>query len=127
MTITDQVRRLYRDNGRGGSFPDDLQEHIARGYVFSTPEALLMGFRCRSDDVMQAIHDRARFVPSQADDEGDTWFVWLAVGNLAGVLRYVPYPAKFVAFSRKNVVKLYRFKELTRLANAFTLSNLAVR
>lgn len=125
MKPIDRAKRLY--GAADESFERDLAMCMRFGYVFATPDAILMGFRCRSDVIRAFKVGGLTVSPHLASEDGDTWFVWLAVGNLTGVLRYVPRPAKFVAFSRRNVVKLYRFEELTRLTNALTLANLASR
>lgn len=115
MNILARIERIYTGSGRA-FLHGDLLSHLHAGYVFVTPQAALMGFRCRSSDVIAARDCGGNLQPWQAEEDGDCWFVWLAVGDIADLIRFIPRPAKFVAFSRRNVIKCYRFEEITRLA-----------
>ncbi len=115
MNILARIERLYTGSGRV-FLHGDLLSHLHGGYVFVTPETALMGFRCRSSDVIEARDSGGNVQPWQADEDGDCWFVWLAVGNIGDVIRFIPRPADFVAFARRDKVRIWEFKEITRLA-----------
>lgn len=116
MTILKHIRKLYRDNGRYGDFDADYRAHFAHGYVFHTPTFSMMGFRCRSEDISSALQWRESVAPrSHANESGDCWFIWLAVGNLSEVLRFIPRESEFVAFARRGRVRLWRFAEITKI------------
>lgn len=114
MNLVQRIRQLYHGSGRAAYLQHDLDAHLARGYIFKTPDAMLMGFRCRSDDIRQAIHDRGTINIEQADEAGCCWFVWLAVGDIVDLLRFVPRPAEYVAFSRRGQLRIWRMAELER-------------
>ena len=45
-------------------------------------------------------------------DQGDTWLVWLAVGDLRAIPALIPSPKKWVAFWRSGQPRRYEFNKL---------------
>ena len=118
MNILARIEKLYHGSGRT-FLHGDLIEHLHSGYVFITPQAALMGFRCKASDVRDAIKGGWGVKPHQADEDGDCWMVWLAVGTVRDVLTMTPFPLPFVAFARRDRLRLWRFAEITkRIAGA---------
>ena len=112
MTPIERARELYPDPSR---FAHDVLTHIMHGgHVLATRDALVMGFRCHAADVERgepmSIHD--------AREDGDCWFVWLAAGKLAEVLKLIPFPLPHVAFARMGRLRIWSLAELTRHGRA---------
>lgn len=94
MTPAEQAAALCRE--RGASFREELEAHLLRGWVFSTPEAFLMGRAvARSADVT----DLATIYPAA---ECNAWFVWLAVGRWPRLLSFMPYALPWIGWHRQG-------------------------
>jgi hypothetical protein len=81
---------------RGGNFRVELEAHLLRGWVFSTPEAFLMGRAVprsvNADDL------EAEFAP----EECDAWYVWLGVGPASRLLSWMPYELPWIGWYRQG-------------------------
>lgn len=92
MTAIAQAAKLYADHGL--VLADDLTNYIKHGYVFITPDRVLLGRpisrECGPDHWLRDT------------DPADAWYVKLAVGKNS--LRYfvaqIPYHLPFLAWRR---------------------------
>ena len=81
---------------RGGDFREEVEAHLAHGYVLATPAAFLMGRACpKGADVS----DLTRTWPAE---ECNAWFVWLGVGRWQGLLRMMPYRLPWLGWYRQG-------------------------
>ena len=116
MNILARIERLYEHSGRV-FMPDDVLAHLATGYTFVTPRSALMGFLTKADSVRYSLARGDAITPARhAEPYGDCWFVWLAVGRLTDFLPMIPFDVPYVAFARRDKVRIWKFKEITRLA-----------
>lgn len=94
-TAIQQAAELYQKNGMNLSA--ELERYIKFGYVFVTPDRLLLA---RSLDSNRGVD----FWPDNATD-GDTWFVKLAIGRgcIAWFLQQIPFYKPYVAWGRDLV------------------------
>ena len=95
----EQLRAIYRENGREKTFDQDLVEHLRDGLVIATPQNLVMG----------------RLV--QLDDGRHAWSVAAAAGDLRelvlAALRLYPVHPPFVLFCRHGQSKGRLYPTLT--------------
>lgn len=75
--------------------------HLIGGYVISTPEVFLL-FRPVDSRRPDLFDD-----PWAVFEEVDTWFCYLAAGDLSQFGRFMPYPLPFVAWNRKNSLRFH--------------------
>jgi hypothetical protein len=78
-----RARQVYELEWCRNSFEEDLCWHLEQGYVFSTPTVFLMGYR-----------------------DNLCWVVSLCSGDLLEALELMPYPLPWVAFERRNLLKV---------------------
>jgi hypothetical protein len=71
-----------------------LEAHLLYGYVFSTPDAFVMGRPVRRDG---DVGDVWRTWPLE---ECDAWFVWVGVGEVAQLLDFIPFPLPWIGWNR---------------------------
>lgn len=76
-----------------------MEAHLLHGYVFSTPSAFLMG-RPIAKDAPHALQADPWYV--FPFDECDCWMVWLAAGDVAEMIRLIPYPLPWLAWARRD-------------------------
>lgn len=108
MIIREEVQRLYASPlADGHTFEADLAAHVASGYVWSSPTALVMARLVRSD---WSLTEWGQL--DKTDETGDCWLVWLAAGDMGEFFRVCPRKTKFVCFSRRGFPRLYLFSEL---------------
>lgn len=94
MTAAERAAELCRR--RGGSFREELEAHLLNGWVFSTPEAFVMGrpvSRSGAVDDLSVIHP---------PDECDAWYVWLGVGPAMRLLSFMPYDLPWIGWHRQG-------------------------
>lgn len=116
MSPVDQVRRLYFRHPQPRTFEEDLQAHLANGYVFSTPEAFMMGRPISRDAEWSLQVD-----PFFTFRNPDTWLVWAASSvSVNMLLTFVPFHLRWVAWSRRG--KALRFYPFDRLCATITHS-----
>ncbi len=110
MSALSQAAEIYRAHGM--DLPADLEHYLACGYVFSTPDRLLLARPL----------DLARGVDYWLADPraGDAWYVKLAVGSgcLGWFLQQAPFPKPFIAWARgfkgTDRLHVYPFAQLQR-------------
>lgn len=106
MTPLDKVRALYTDNSPR-TFAEDLTAHMQCGYVYSTPEYLLMGRPVWSKAPQAHINDVWMAFPPQL---WDAWYVYAFAlrhdGGLAGLVKnlltHMPFYLPLVAWERSG-------------------------
>ena len=112
MSILEQALKLYAGSPPG-EFTKDMIFHLRHGHVISSPSCMLMGRATRRDDVF-ALHDPAVC---------DTWLVWLAVGDMAAMIRAIPYPLPWVCWSRRGkALRFWRLESTLRHAQRLSRS-----
>lgn len=89
MTAIEEAAFLYKEHDM--VLAHDLQNYLKHGYVFVTPEWLLLArpiFKNKGPDVWT--------------DTGDTWYVKLAVGRgaLKQFIGRIPYSLPYLAWKR---------------------------
>jgi hypothetical protein len=107
-TAIQQAAEMY--SAEGLKLSDDLEYYLKFGYVFCTPDKLLLAREISSHD------DGASYVPY---GQGDTWFVKMAVGKdcIKWFIEQTPSSRKWVAWARgfksKDAkIKYYDFDKL---------------
>ncbi len=94
MTPVERAAELCRK--RGGCFRTELEAHLLRGWVFSTPEAFLMGRAVpRSVNAEDLLAEFAL-------EECDAWYVWLGVGRADVLLEWMPYELPWIGWYRQG-------------------------
>jgi hypothetical protein len=81
---------------RGVSFREELEAHLWHGFVFSTPEAFLMG---RPVPKGAQIFDVWQ---TWSAAECNAWFIWLAVGTAGRLLSFMPYELPWLGWVRQG-------------------------
>ena len=100
MTPVEQIAALYDG---AGSFKDDLEAYLLRGYVISTPNSFCMGRAVRSDATPNLIKD-----PWYDFFDPDAWYIFAYAGKLSEAWKSIPYPLPWVGLDRKqHGIKFY--------------------
>ena len=106
MTPIEKCRMLYTaDSPR--TFEQDMLAHLSHGYLFSTPEYLLMARPVWSAAPQEAINDVYMLFPDQVVD---AWYVYAfalrddlgLAGLVKKLLRHIPYYLPFTAWERSG-------------------------
>ena len=114
-TAIQEAAELYQSKGL--VLAQELENYLKFGYVFCTPERLLLANEAKRDG------NCASWV---AHGEGDCWHVKLAIGrgSVKWFLDKAPYPKKWVAWAREfktdsRNLHFYDFNRLThKLSNS---------
>ena len=115
MNILERTKELY-DQINGDLFKDISLYSSGFGYVFITPNSLLLGKAVRTDS---EVHPDSQWKVTAPD----AWYVRVAVGEncIQEFLNYIPYPLPYVGWMRRlknkpikwwNYEKIIRRKEL---------------
>lgn len=107
----DAARAVYDSEPCARTFEEDLALHLRFGYVFSTPDAFIMGRAVNRNAPYQDI-----LSPWVAQSSPDAWLVWLASGSgaLALFMEREPFPMPFIGWERDNKLRWYRRQDLIR-------------
>ena len=114
MTALQEAANLYAKHDLRLS--DDITYYMKYGYVFNTPEKLLLA---------RAI-DLERGIDVWLNDQrgGDCWYVKLAVGkdSIPWFLSQIPFPKPYVAWGRdfldrKSKLHIYSLEKLLKKFN----------
>jgi len=93
---------------------DDLEAHLLRGVVISTPALFVMG---RPVPRGAEVEDAWRQWPA---GECDAWYVWVAVGGLRAAVEAMPWSLPWVGWYRQSrgwtKVRWRQSREILRLA-----------
>jgi hypothetical protein len=88
-------------------FDRELSAHLLTGYVFSSPEAFIMGRAVDGSAAGCLQADPFHVFPAESCD---TWLVWLAAGDLARMAEWVPYRLPWIAWARRDgPLRRFRF------------------
>lgn len=112
--VIEQVQALYRlmpEMAGGRSFEQDLALHVQHGYVWSSPRAIVMARLVHSSWPFADFADLTRTAP---ESDADTWFVYLAAGDLAEFFRVMPFAKDFVCFYRRRSPRFHLLEPLQR-------------
>lgn len=110
MNIIEQAKNFYELIGT--DMFKDISAYMAYGYVFKTPDSLLLG---KAVDTNAELHPAAQWNVKKPD----AWYVHMAVGKVgvSEFIKCIPYPLPKVGWMRhlKNKpVKFYDFKRIIR-------------
>jgi hypothetical protein len=106
MTPIEKCRMLYTaDSPR--TFEEDVLAHLTHGYLFSTPEYLMMARPVWSAAPQQAINDVWTRFPNQVVD---AWYVYAfaladdqgLAGLVKKLLRHIPFYLPLIAWERSG-------------------------
>lgn len=110
---------VYRREPCARTFETDLFLHLAYGYVFSTPEAFVMGRPVRRDANINEIKN-----PAVEFNNPDAWWIYLASGNYLDLLfRFEPFPLPWYGWERQNVPRWYPRETVLKYANKLSPPN----
>lgn len=111
MSPYELAREVYRHEASARTFEEDVALHFRFGYVFSTPDAFIMGRPIQHD----APHEEI-ILPWVTFPDPDCWLVWLAAGPkaLEIFLRHEPFPCPYFAWERDNRLRFYTRSQLIR-------------
>jgi len=110
MNILEQTKKFYDELGL--DMFKDITMYLGYGYVFKTPDSLLLGKAVRTDD---KTHPSSQWNVK----DPDAWYVHMAIGKvgIAEFIKRIPYELPYVGWMRhfKNKpVKFYDFKRISR-------------
>ena len=112
-TAIQQAAKLYEDKGL--NLAKDLEYYLKYGYVFCTPDKLLLAREIKKDD-----NGESWVLPGT----GDTWFVHFAIGkdSIKWFIDQAPSPRKWVAWARqfKMPARDIRYYDFQRLKLKFS-------
>lgn len=96
MTAIQKAADLYRQHLPASDLTTELALYLQNGYVFSFPHLFAMARPVQAWAPEQWISD-----PTHEFAVSDAWYVHLAIGDLAELVRLMPFPAPFICFYRK--------------------------
>lgn len=103
----ERARRVYQLEPCARTFTQDLVLHLANGYVYSDPDAFIMG------RPVDRFADPAEIVnPEVVFKEANAWLVYLAAGHLQDLYRFLPYHLDYVGWERDNKLRFYPFDQI---------------
>jgi hypothetical protein len=112
MTPVEQIAALYEGQG---SFKDDLEAYLLRGYVISTPASFCMGRAVSRDADAALIKD-----PWHEFESPDAWYIFAYAGKLSEAWKNIPYPLPWVGLDRKNHgIKFYPSNLIVQKSSRF--------
>lgn len=101
---------VYEREPCARTFEHDLFLHLMHGVVISTPEVFAM-----VRPVWRIWWNEKNRDPSQVAPDGDTWWIWLAAGDVRRLFDWPLPPKKWVAFERGNSPRCWEYDRLRRL------------
>ncbi len=112
MTPMERAAELYASEPCARTLEEDLAAHFQTGYVFATPESLVLARG------VQRAADHADIVNPWVEfprDSHDAWMIYLAVGidGLALIKQcaiWLPYRLPWIARERHNHLRFFDFK-----------------
>jgi hypothetical protein len=110
MNILERAKEFYEQIN--GDMFKDIASYSAYGYVFITPQTLLLGKAVRSDSDTHPDEQWGVIGP-------DAWYVRTAIGDdaISEFINRIPYPLSFVGWMRylkKQPIKWYDFNRINR-------------
>ena len=105
MSPFDQAKQWCMEHGE--HFYDELDLHLACGWVYSGEDAFVMATLEDSNELTGLSLNKTL--------DTDVWYVYLYAGDLKRVLSLMPFDKKYIAFRRNNGrIKLYEAEKLLR-------------
>lgn len=80
------------------TFNEDLRYYLTRGYVYSGEDTFIMARPITRRHVRFVLDEKFTY----NSKEYDTWFCYLAVGNLERFLELAPFKLQWVLFHRQE-------------------------
>jgi len=110
MNILERAKQFYEDLGM--DMFKDITMYMSYGYVFKTPDSLLMGKAVRID-IDQHPQDQWQV------ENPNAWYVHMAIGEvgISEFIKRIPYELPFVGWMRhmkKQPIKFYDFNRIIR-------------
>lgn len=87
-----------------------LNAHFLHGFVHSDSSNFLMARPVSATASKGQITDPHCKFP---ESDCNAWFVYLAAGNMAGLIELAPYPLDFICYERFGVLKILRFQSIS--------------
>lgn len=109
MSPVELAAQVYQREPCARTFKEDLEAHLLHGWVVSTPTAFAMG---RIVDSKAEIEDLVN--PWVTFELGDTWLIYLTAGNLREALDFLPFELPYIAWEKRNVLRLHSLAALRR-------------
>lgn len=109
MRPAQQARRVYDLEPCARRFVDDLELHLLRGFVVSTPEYFIMG-----RPVPRMANPALILNPAVDFDlvDCDCWHIYLAAGRLDSFWLYYPIDLPWVSWERRNRLRFHRMERI---------------
>ena len=112
---------VYENEPCARTFMEDLQLHLAHGYVFNTPRLFLMGRPVSRDG------DTCDIVcPVVCYSVPDCWMVYLAAGDISEFFKFEPFELQWFCWERNNKLRFYRRERLIWLLKQQSLKREAL-
>lgn len=89
---------------------EDVQLHLANGYVIGTPWLLALARPVNHLDVVANIVD-----PSCHYDSFDCWHIYFAAGEVMELVRCLPYPLPWISYERRGNLNIRKTDKLLKL------------
>lgn len=106
---------VYTQESCKRDFWTDLHLHLTQGFVFSTPDAFIMGRPVdRHAESWMVVNPAIEF------ENPDAWLIYLAATSdetkspLETFLKYEPYPLPWYGWERNNVLRFYERGRIIR-------------
>lgn len=111
MNPYERAEALYAGDPPG-TWEDLLLEHLARGFVFSTPDFFVMGRPVMHHAPKEFVVDPYYHFPVE---QCDCWHFHCFAGSMAKVWAIEPWPMPWISFERKNELAFCTRARLKRL------------
>ncbi len=115
MTPAEQAAAVYDREDCQRTFRQDVELHMLHGYIFSTPDVFVMGRPVNKDAPHSLIVDPSHVFPRE---QWNCWLLYLAAGRLGDFWRWEPFPLDFIAWERKNVLRIYYAQTVKTLCSS---------
>lgn len=109
MKPVELVAAVYQQEECARSFREDLEAHLLHGYVYSHPEAFVMGRPVRKDAPYEDIVN-----PWVNFTDPDCWHLYLFAGAFHHAFAAPPFQLPWVSYERKNKLRFYRWNDIER-------------
>jgi hypothetical protein len=116
MTAYDKLERVYTDNPREEPLENYVRWHLKHGFVFSTPDAFVMGRAVNKDAPKAEILGLAHLFPRE---ECNAWYLFAASGDMGKMWKFLPFSLGWVCWTRirdpQSELVFVETERLTRL------------
>ena len=105
----DNAAKVYDREPCARTFEEDLDSHLRRGFVFSTPASFIMG-----RPVDRYANECLILDPDHSFYSWNSWLIFLASGDLRQFFRNVPFSLEWVGWQRSNKLRWYKLEDIKR-------------